>query len=368
MTGLVKAKEYDWKDSNLALFGSDTEKQVKKDAADTEPAWKPVKAINDNRVLIWRIEKFKVKEWPKDDYGKFYSGDSYIVLNIHKSVDGRELLYDVHFWIGMHSTQDEYGTAAYKTVELDMFLDDKAVQHREVQGYESDLFKSYFPVITIMQGGCDSGFRRVKPEEYKPRLLHFASRDKRHVEVTEVAFSRHALNSGDVFILDKGLEALQWNGKLANKDERVRAAQFLQHLESERNGKCKTDVLDEADISPEHSFYRFLPDVAVEQKAAQEAVTFPKTLFRLSDSSGKLLFSLVSENTTPKSMLEENDVYVIDNGKILFIYVGGAASKEEKLNAMSHAHNYLQQTTHPLIPITVLTAGQKSEEFEKLLD
>ena len=27
--GLVKPKKYDWKDSNLALFGSDTEKQVK---------------------------------------------------------------------------------------------------------------------------------------------------------------------------------------------------------------------------------------------------------------------------------------------------------------------------------------------------
>lgn len=26
--GLVKAKEYDWKDSNLALFGSDIEKNV----------------------------------------------------------------------------------------------------------------------------------------------------------------------------------------------------------------------------------------------------------------------------------------------------------------------------------------------------
>lgn len=29
ITGLVKAKTYDWKDSNMALFGSDLERQVK---------------------------------------------------------------------------------------------------------------------------------------------------------------------------------------------------------------------------------------------------------------------------------------------------------------------------------------------------
>ena len=80
MAGLVKAKKYDWKDSNLALFGSDTEKnvralallicvhviafmsflllQVKKSAAETEPAWKG--AGDKVGLQIWRIVKFKV--------------------------------------------------------------------------------------------------------------------------------------------------------------------------------------------------------------------------------------------------------------------------------------------------------------------
>ena len=34
----------------------------------------------------------------------------------------QELLYDVHYWIGQYSTADEYGTAAYKTVELDTLV------------------------------------------------------------------------------------------------------------------------------------------------------------------------------------------------------------------------------------------------------
>jgi len=37
---MEKAKAYDWKDSNLALYGSDEHKKVSKDSADTEPAWK----------------------------------------------------------------------------------------------------------------------------------------------------------------------------------------------------------------------------------------------------------------------------------------------------------------------------------------
>ena len=31
------------------------------------------------------FKKFKVTEWPKEDYGKFFDGDSYIILNVSNS-------------------------------------------------------------------------------------------------------------------------------------------------------------------------------------------------------------------------------------------------------------------------------------------
>merc|ERR1719277_2157932 len=156
----------------MALFGSDTEKQVKKESAESEPAWEGAGA--DVGLKVWRVNNFQIESWPEEDYGEFYNGDSYIILNTYKDDDTEALLHDVHFWIGKNSSQDEYGTAAYKTVELDTFLDDVPVQHREVQGHESAKFKSYFSTITILKGGAASGFRHVTPETYEKRLLHIS--------------------------------------------------------------------------------------------------------------------------------------------------------------------------------------------------
>lgn len=164
-----------------------------------------------------------MKLWQPELAGQFFSGDSYIVLNVRE--ENERLLYDVHFWIGRNSTQDEYATAAYKTVELDTALDGKAVQHREVQGYESRLFLSYFPQFVVLSGGHESGFKHVKPEAYRSRLLQF-SLDESLVRVQEVAANRQSLHSDGVFILDRGLQITQWNGQSASKNLCYRAQQY----------------------------------------------------------------------------------------------------------------------------------------------
>ncbi|KAI0826850.1 hypothetical protein BC628DRAFT_1418906 [Trametes gibbosa] len=115
---LTRPTKYNIEDSNIALLGSDLEKQVREHAGDKETAWEV--AGEASGVQIWRIEQFAVKEWPKSHYGHFYDGDSYIVLHTYKKDQvSEELLYDLHFWLGSETSQDEAGTAAYKTVELD---------------------------------------------------------------------------------------------------------------------------------------------------------------------------------------------------------------------------------------------------------
>ncbi|XP_050412421.1 gelsolin-like protein 1 [Patella vulgata] len=360
---MQKAKQYDWKDSNLALFGSDTEKQVKKASAATEPAWSG--SGQEVGLKVWRIVKFKVTDWPKEDYGKFFEGDSYIVLNTYKEGSSDNLLMDVHFWIGKLSTQDEYGTAAYKTVELDTFLDDKPVQHREVQGHESELFKSYFSSISILKGGADTGFRHVKPEEYTPRLLQF-NRVSRRVEVTEIPLCKSRITQDDVFILDLGLKIYQYNGDNSSKDERFKAMQYCQNLESERNGRAKADVLEGGSTGDSHEFFAALtgddePDDVDEET---DGVT---ELYRISDEDGSMDMEKAKEGTISKEDFESKDVFLMDTKKEVFVWIGSGASVAEKKNAMAYAHNYLKKTNHPLVPVSCLSEGRVVASFEAAL-
>jgi len=357
MSGLVKAKKYDWKDSNLALFGSDTEKQVKKESAESEPAWQG--AGQKVGLQIWRINKFKVEHWPKEDYGNFFNGDSYIILNTYKEKDSDELLYDVHFWIGSKSTQDEYGTAAYKTVELDTFLDDKPVQHREVEKHESTLFKSYFKSFTILDGGVDSGFKHVTPEEYKPRLLKVCG-EKKRVKVTEVEFCLSNITEDDVFIVDMGNNIYLFHGSKCNAMEKHQASTEIQKIKNVR-GKAVSEVVTDLNNKCFHN----IPDnPAAEDQADDEPDNSPATMLKLSDSSGQLEFTEISnDGTLSRRNLSSNDVFILDTGAECFVWVGKGASDAEKHNGMKYAHDYLNKTSHPFVPVTIVQQGKETKAF-----
>jgi gelsolin len=361
---MLKAKKYDWKDSNMALFGSDTDKKVKKESALLEPAWQG--AGKEVGMKIWRIVKFKVTDWDKSEYGKFYNGDSYIVLNTYKpDPNSDELAYDLHFWIGANSSQDEYGTAAYKTVELDTFLDDMPVQHREVEDNESDLFKSYFPNgMMLLEGGADTGFRHVEPEKYTPRLLHFSGKGK-NIVVSQVPAVKSRLNSDDVFILDLGLTLYQWNGSGANAFEKNKGVQFVNSIKDERSGKkIEVHVLEENSTSDDNAFYKGLTGEEQPEASFKPKITDEKPrLYKVSDAGGSLQFTDIKSGSISKSDLDTKDVFILDTPKSCFVWVGKGASPDEKKNGFGYAHQLLMKTTNPLRPIAVVKEGCENKDF-----
>jgi len=365
---MIKQKEYNIADSNIANLGSDLDKKVRVAAAQTEKAWTDAgKALG---IQIWRIEKFNVKSVAKETYGTFYTGDSYIVLSTYKEKNSPKIRWDVHFWLGKFTTQDEAGTAAYKTVELDDLLGGEPVQHREVQGHESDLFLSYFKnEIKLLDGGVETGFKHVEPEKYRPRLLHL--KGKKKVRVTEVELSHKSLNSGDVFVLDAGLHLYQWNGSKSGPQEKMKGAQLCRAIDDERKGMPEVHVHEESgkDLA---EFWKILggqgPIKSAEEggddNEAEKATE--KRLFRLSDASGTLTFTEVAKGAAvKKNLLDPSDVFILDTGAEVFAWIGKGASVGEKKKAMQFAQEYLVKYNRPsFIPISRILQGGENEVFE----
>ncbi|KAG8075061.1 hypothetical protein GUJ93_ZPchr0006g45688 [Zizania palustris] len=63
---------------------------------------------------IWRIEKLQSVPVPRESHGRFFTGDSYVILKTTALKNG-SFRHNIHYWLGKDTTQDEAGTAAIKT-------------------------------------------------------------------------------------------------------------------------------------------------------------------------------------------------------------------------------------------------------------
>lgn len=383
--GLVHPKEYDIKDSNVELIGTDIDHQVKYNSAVTEPAWNDGKVGKTGGLYVWRIEEFQVVPWPKEKYGQFFDGDSYIVLYSYELGDTGKLGHDIFFWLGSHTTQDEAGTAAYKTVELDEFLEGAATQHREVQASPSDEFLSLFPRISIRSGGVRSGFRHVE-EEVKEEILTLlrvfknpSAKSSNALIVYEVEPTWKSLDDGDVFVLDTGDKIWQWQGKDCSPMEKAKAAQVVHDMtiakhvdvevlsQAESRSRRVVDLLGGDDDTPRDGFKSARP-VASQQKP--RTADSHKKLFRLSDASGELTFDLVKDGSSlSRKDLDGNDVFLLDDaGQAIWVWEGQGASRAERSKWLMVARMYIQRVQSQqddayLIPLAKVNEGFESKAF-----
>lgn len=357
------ASQADFEDSNIALLGSDLEKEVRKTAAETVEAYKG--AGKAEGITVWRIENFKVVPWPEKQYGSFYAGDSFIILNTYKVEE--KLKFNIHFWLGQNTSQDEAGVAAYMTVVLDDLLGTEPVQYREVQGYESDEFLALWKNgLRIMEGGVDSGFNHVEPDKYATRLLRVKGKAKRLV-VSQVAKGASSMNHGDTFIVDAGLKLYQWNGSGSGPFEKSKAATVCAQIDSERSGEAEIIVVEDGE--EDDAFWAALGgaagdvgDAASGGADADAKEDDAKKMFKISDASGELEMTDVGFDAS----LASSDAFVVDVGSRVFVWVGKDASKNEKRIAMRYATDYLARHGRPMhTPVTKIMEGNEPAAFKK---
>ncbi|NWV34362.1 VILI protein, partial [Grantiella picta] len=327
-------------------------------------------------IQIWRIENMEMVPVPTKSYGNFYEGDCYVLLSTRKS--GSTFSYDIHYWLGKESSQDEQGAAAIYTTQMDDHLGSVAVQHREVQGHESETFRAYFKQgLIYKKGGVASGMKHVETNTYNiQRLLHV--KGKKNVVAGEVEMSWKSFNRGDVFLLDLGQLIIQWNGPESNRNERLRAMTLAKDIrDRERGGRAKVGVVDGENEDASPGLMKVLTHVLGEKRDIQPAISDEKVdqilksslkLYHVSNASRNLVIQEVAIRPLTQDMLLHEDCYILDQGGTrIFVWKGKNANKEEKQQAMSRALGFIKAKNYPdSTSVETENDGSESAVFRQL--
>lgn len=322
-------------------------------------------------IEIWRIENFRPVPVPKSSHGKFFTGDSYVILKTTASKTGA-LRHDIHYWIGKDTSQDEAGTAAIKTVELDAALGGRAVQYREVQGHETEKFLSYFkPCIIPLEGGASSGFKHVEAEEHQTRL--YVCRGKHVVHVKEVPFARSSLNHDDIFVLDTKSKIFQFNGANSCIQERAKALEVVQYVkDTYHDGKCEIAAIEDGKLMSDSDTGEFWVFFGGFAPLPRKTTTDDDKI--VEPSPAKLLCIVkeqpepVEADTLTRELLDTSKCYLLDCGTEIFVWMGRTTSLDERKSASAAAEELSRGSDRPKSHIIRVIEGFETVAFQLKFD
>lgn len=316
---------------------------------------------------VWRIENFAVAKW--EDIGYFYTGDSFIVLNAYRVGRSQRISRDIYFWLGRESTQDEMGTAAIKTVELDDRFGGEPTQHREVQDHESQEFISLFEKyggLHYLNGGIASGFKKVQIDD---RVSLFHIKGKKKPVMHQVPACGASLNQGDAFLLITPKKINCWIGKTANMMEKNKAGCAFSAAKS-RLPKHQYERLDDGETTDE--FWEALGGKCqIAELAAEEDDEFEKdnkkelyNIIRNGDS-----FQLLCEgDAVTKEKITSSHLSLIRKGASIVVFCGKGVQYDVAKKSIDFALNFMKQKNLPnYLSISTAKLGTPSNALDLIL-
>lgn len=351
------------------LYGDERDAHIKEMREKAEAFFKQA---GTDPCEVYRIEKFEPVKIDPEYHGKFYDGDSYVVLKLN------DRAWDIHYWHGVDATSDEMGSSAALSVLLSNNLKLGSRHHLELMNEETDLFLSYWRSgIHYLHGGVDSGFKHVEPEKFEPRLLHV--KGKRYPRVFTKEPKADNLNEGDCFVLDLGLELYYWAGEEANGHEKYKAMEVAVAIKN-NDRKTKAKLFHPRDVGGEieEKFWAALggkpakinaaiPDDAPPSASEEEMMKY--SLFHISDASGKMETTEVTERPLLRSHLNDDDTYILELYDQVYVWQGKGASPKEKMMGVKLAKDFVTEKGKPKnTKIHRIPQGVEDATFKSFFD
>jgi gelsolin len=149
--------------------------------------------------------------------------------------------------------------------------------------------------------------------------------------------------------------------------------EFTSTLKSERSGKPEVKVFeqDDSDATPFWDGIGGKGSIKDEPSVNRFEKTdnSEKVLIRLTNSSGGMEFKEEARGNISLSMLDTKDVFIVDAGSEVFIWIGNKSDVKEKTKAFQYAMNYVKKTGKPsYIPITRVVEGNEHANFKSFFN
>ena len=172
------------------------------------------------------------------------------------------------------------------------------------------------------------------------------------------------LNANDSFILYvSNSTVFVWHGSDSSPSERNKANSWSESLCA--NGTVTT--MDQGSDDTDPTFWSFFPDSdsseipsSADDGDDADVEAFEPKLYQLSNSGAEL----VASSSLSKSMLNASDVFLLDSGWAVYVWIGSSSDSTEKLNAITWAHSFCTSGSADTARTSTLSLSMIKDGYE----
>eukprot|EP01126_Amoeba_proteus_P015109 TRINITY_DN1671_c0_g1_i1.p1 TRINITY_DN1671_c0_g1~~TRINITY_DN1671_c0_g1_i1.p1 ORF type:complete len:730 (-),score=131.86 TRINITY_DN1671_c0_g1_i1:633-2822(-) len=314
-----------------------------------------IEHVREREFSIWYINENEKYELPQEEYGIFFSGNSYIVL-FSVTLDNYEKIHVIYFWQGRDSTVDDQGTAALLATDMAQSAKRRGAHLIRVpQGHETvDLLSHFLGYASIREGNRDTW---SKENEHKSCLYHVRGFSKYNTFGVQVEAASFSLNSGDCFTLFTPSRVFMWFGRGGNDFER----DYCKVMSNKYARGRRVEAVEEGREPDE--FWRALGGKSKHcDNCTVGTGDLKSKFFYCTDKTGPFVVTQLTDYS--QDSMEARSVIILDVYYCVFLWISSEASERATKRGKSLVREYVRTLEgRKTCPVYLVEEGKEPVDF-----